>query len=81
MDRGDCRPFGVEARRIDLIDVFVTYERTHLGPLGPFAPTGKHAKFSFAGILRVEDDKIAEFWVTWDQMTILGQLGLLPDGG
>jgi predicted ester cyclase len=65
----------------DLIGVFATYEGTHLGQFGPFAPTGKRAKFSFAGMFRVEDDKLAEFWVTWDQMTILGQLGLLPDAG
>ena len=64
----------------DMIGVFATYEGTHLGQFGSFAPTGKHAKFSFAGVFRVEDDKLAEFWITWDQMTILGQLGLLPDG-
>jgi predicted ester cyclase len=63
-----------------MIGVFATYEGTHLGQFGQLAPTGKHAKFSFAGVFRVEDDKLAEFWITWDQMTILGQLGLLPDG-
>jgi predicted ester cyclase len=62
----------------DLIGVFATYEGTHLGPLGSFPPTGKRAKFTFAGVLRVENDKLAEFWITWDNMTILGQLGLFP---
>jgi predicted ester cyclase len=65
----------------DLIGVFATYEGTHLGQFGPFAPTRKRVTFSFAGMFRVEDDKLAEFWVTWDQMTILGQLGLLPNAG
>ena len=64
----------------DLIGVFATYEGTHLGPLGPLEPTGKRAKFDFAGMLRVQDGKVSEFWVTWDNMTILAQLGLLPDG-
>jgi predicted ester cyclase len=64
----------------DLIGVFATYEGTHLGPLGPFPPTGKRAKFDFAGVFRVADDKLAEFWITWDNMTILSQLGLLPAG-
>jgi predicted ester cyclase len=64
----------------DLIGVFATYEGTHLGQFGPIAPTGKLVRFSFAGMFRVENDKLAEFWVTWDQMTILRQLGLLPDG-
>ncbi len=27
----------------------------------------------------VRDGKLAEFRVTWDNMTVLGQLGLLPD--
>lgn len=64
----------------DLVGVFATYEGTHLGPLGPFAPTGKRAKFDFAGVFKVKGDKLAEFWITWDNMTILGQLGLLPGG-
>jgi predicted ester cyclase len=63
----------------DQIGIFATYEGTHEGPLGPIPPTGKRAKFSFAGVFRVENDKLAEFWITWDNMTILGQLGLLPD--
>jgi hypothetical protein len=31
-------------------------------------------------VFRVADDKLAEFWITWDNMTILSQLGLLPAG-
>jgi predicted ester cyclase len=64
----------------DLIGIFATYEGTHLGPFGSFEPTGKRAKFDFAGMLRVENGKVSEFRVTWDNMTILAQLGLLPDG-
>jgi|SRR5215213_5823774 len=64
----------------DLIGIFATYEGTHLGPFGPFEPTGKRAKFDFAGMFRVEDGKLSRFWVTWDNMTILAQLGLLPAG-
>ena len=63
----------------DLIGIFATYEGTHLGPFGPFQPTGKRAKFDFAGMFKVENQKLSEFWITWDNMTILGQLGLLPD--
>ena len=61
------------------IGIFATYAGTHLGALGPFPPTGRRAEFSFAGVFRVENDKIAEFWITWDNMTILAQLGLLPE--
>ena len=62
----------------DQVGVFATYEGTHQGALGPIPPTGKRAKFNFAGVFRVEDGKLAEFWITWDNMTILAQLGLLP---
>ena len=62
----------------DQIGVFATYEGTHMGPLGPFPPTGKKASFTFAGVFRVDGGKLAEFWITWDNMTILAQLGLLP---
>lgn len=65
----------------DLVGVFATYEGTHLGPLGPFEPTGKRAKFDFAGVFRVDGGKLCEFWITWDNMTILAQLGLLPEEG
>lgn len=30
-------------------------------------------------VFRVEHGKLAEFWLTWDNTTILAQLGLLPD--
>ena len=63
----------------DHIGVLATYEGTHQGPLGSIPPTGKRAKFNFAGVFRVENGKFAEFWITWDNMTVLGQLGLLPE--
>jgi predicted ester cyclase len=61
----------------DLIGIFATYEGTHLGPFGGFEPTGKRAQFDFAGMLKVENGKVSEWWITWDNMTILAQLGLL----
>jgi predicted ester cyclase len=64
----------------DLIGIYATYEGTHLGPFGGFEATGKRAKFDFAGMMRVADGKLTEWWITWDTMTILAQLGLLPAG-
>jgi predicted ester cyclase len=63
----------------DQVAVFATYEGTHQGAFGPFPPTGKRVAFTFAGVFRVAGGKLAEFWITWDNMTILSQLGLLPD--
>jgi steroid delta-isomerase-like uncharacterized protein len=61
-----------------LAAVWATYEGTQLGPLGPFPPSGKKVRFHFGGVLRVERGKLAELWITWDNMTILAQLGHLP---
>jgi steroid delta-isomerase-like uncharacterized protein len=62
----------------DMVAMWATYEGTQTGQMGPFPPSGKYAKFSFGGVLRMEQGKIAEWWVTWDNMSILGQLGHLP---
>jgi steroid delta-isomerase-like uncharacterized protein len=62
----------------DRAGIWTTYEGTQEGPLGPIPPTGRKVAFDFGGIFRVEDGKLAELWVTWDNMTIMGQLGQLP---
>jgi predicted ester cyclase len=51
---------------------------THLGPLGPFPPTGRRMSIAIIGMHRLEDGRIAETWTSWDNMAALGQLGLLP---
>lgn len=62
----------------DMAGFWATYEGTQKGQMGPFPPSGKRASFDFAGVARIEDGKFAEWWITWDNMTILGQLGHLP---
>jgi predicted ester cyclase len=62
----------------DTVAVWATYEGTQRGQMGPFPPSGRKVRFDFAAILRVENGKLAELWVTWDNMTILAQLGYLP---
>jgi steroid delta-isomerase-like uncharacterized protein len=61
----------------DLVGVWSTYEGTQRGQMGPFPPSGKKAQFDFGAMFRVQNGKIAEWWVTWDNMTILAQLGHL----
>ena len=61
----------------DLVGVWSTYEVTQRGQMGPFPPSGKKAQFDFGAMFRVQNGKIAEWWVTWDNMTILAQLGHL----
>jgi len=62
----------------DRAGIWCTYEGTQTGPLGPFPASGRRTTFDFGGVFHIRDGKFAEFWVTWDNMTILAQLGHLP---
>jgi len=53
-----------------------TYSGTQNGPMGPFPASGERLKLPFIGILRIEDSKVAEIWVEWDNLYALAQLGL-----
>ena len=46
--------------------------------MGPFPPSGNRLQIPFVGILRIEDGKIAEIWVEWDNLNALMQLGHFP---
>jgi predicted ester cyclase len=63
----------------NLVAAWTTYEGTQQGQMGPFLPSGRKAKFDFGAVFRIEGGKIAEWWVTWDNMTILKALGHLPN--
>lgn len=62
----------------NMVAFFATYSGVQEGPMGPFPATGNRMEIDFAGIHRIEDGKIAETWVTWDNLTALSQLGLWP---
>jgi len=62
----------------DLVAFYMTYSGTHEGQMGPFPPTGKKMSAECAGFHRLENGKIVETWVTWDNLAILSQLGLFP---
>jgi predicted ester cyclase len=61
----------------NFVAVWATYEGTQMGQMGPFLPSEKKVRFDFGAVFRVENRKIAEWWVTWDNMAILAQLGHL----
>ena len=62
----------------DKVAAYATYSATHTGPMGEFAATGKRAESKFLAIFRLEDGKLAELWVEWDNLAMLAQLGLFP---
>jgi predicted ester cyclase len=62
----------------DLVAFWATYTGTQTGQMGPFPPTGKSTELDFSGVHRLENGKVVETWVTWDNITILSQLGHFP---
>jgi predicted ester cyclase len=51
------------------------------GPLGDLPATGKEFTLVNLVIQRLEDGKIVETWVSWDNVAFLSQLGLMPEPG
>jgi steroid delta-isomerase-like uncharacterized protein len=64
----------------DFVGAWAMYEGTQRGPIGPLPASGARTQFNFGAMFRMSEGKIAEWWVTWDNMTILRQLGHVPSG-
>jgi len=62
----------------DEVAAYATYSGTNDGPMTPFPATHKYAELNFIGIFRIEEGKIAEMWVEWDNIAFLKELGLFP---
>lgn len=62
----------------DKVAAYASYRGTQTGAFGPFPASGNKIDLRFIGILRIEDGKIAEIWVEWDNLTVLTQLGYFP---
>jgi steroid delta-isomerase-like uncharacterized protein len=54
---------------------------THTGPMDDVPATGNRVEVMNYIFQRIEDGKIAETWVGWDNLAVLRQLGLMPDPG
>jgi predicted ester cyclase len=63
----------------DRVAYVSTMKGTQTGPLGAIPATGKPFTLVNIIIQRLEDGKIAETWVSWDNVAFLSQLGLMPE--
>ena len=61
----------------DLVCVRLQETATHNGEYRGLAPTGRKLSYSVAAFWRLAEGKIAEGWVTYDQMDFLKQLGAI----
>lgn len=62
----------------DRVAFLITYEGTQEGQMGPFPPSHRKMRLDVAGVFRIADGKLAELWVTWDNLAALAQLGHFP---
>jgi predicted ester cyclase len=51
---------------------------TQSGPMGELPPSGKKIEVVNFIIHRFENGKVAETWITWDNLDVLRQLGFFP---
>ncbi|MFQ5555188.1 MAG: ester cyclase [Acidimicrobiia bacterium] len=62
----------------DKVAYVTTGTGTNTGPMGPMPPTGKPVSVVNHITQRIEDGRIAETWIEWDNLAVLAQLGLFP---
>ena len=65
----------------DKVAYITTGTGTHAGPMGDIPPTGKRIEVTNYTVQRIENGRIAETWIGWDNLAALVQLGLFPPPG
>jgi predicted ester cyclase len=61
----------------DLVAAHFTGRGTHKGLFQGVLATGRGWQADCIGVYRVQDGRIAEAWVQWDQLAIMEQLGAI----
>ena len=62
----------------DMVAKLWIYHATHTGDLAGMAPTGTRITMSGLELFRLEDGKIAESWLGYDNLSLMQQLGVIP---
>lgn len=62
----------------DKVAYVSTMTGVQAGPMGDLPATGKEFTIVNIIIQRLEEGRVAETWVTWDNVAFLSQLGLFP---
>lgn len=63
----------------DRVVVRWTHSGTHVADFLGIPATGRHFTIAGIDIHRLQDGRLAEHWHVVDQLSMLGQLGLLPE--
>jgi predicted ester cyclase len=62
----------------DRVAYVSTIRGVQTGPMGGFPASGQEFTLVNIIIQRLENGKIVETWVSWDNVAFLSQLGLMP---
>jgi len=62
----------------DFVAIYATFTGTQKGPMGPFPASDKKMESKTMAIFRLENGKIVELWIEWDNLAMLFQLGHFP---
>jgi predicted ester cyclase len=63
----------------DIVALHATHHGRHTGELMGIAPTGHTVAYDYVHIIRFRDGKGVEHWGVRDDMTLMRQLGVLPE--
>jgi len=63
----------------DTVVVYATHRARHTGDLMGIPPTGREVAYDYVHIVRFEAGKVVEHWGVRDDMTLMRQLGVLPE--
>ena len=62
----------------NMVAYVTTTTGTQTGPMGGLPASGKEFMLKNIVIQRIEDGKVAETWISWDNVAMLSQLGFFP---
>jgi predicted ester cyclase len=63
----------------DTVVVQATHHARHTGELMGILPTGRKVAYDYVHIVRFREGKVAEHWGVRDDLTLMRQLGVLPE--
>lgn len=62
----------------NMVAYVTTTSGTQTGPMGELPASGMQFELKNIVIQRIENGKIAETWISWDNVALLSQLGFFP---
>jgi len=65
----------------NMVAYVTTTTGVQTGPMGNLPASGKEFMLKNLVIQRIEDGKVAETWISWDNVALLTQLGFFPPAG